>query len=251
MKKIIIYFSGKAGAGKDTAAEFISNFFAMKVKGRFLSPQFVCTSFAKKIKEITSLLTGCTLDDAINHKENIVPGFEEYGTIGALHVKIGTGLRQSLGPRIWCDVLKNELLTSQNNYFIITDVRFVEECQLFEHLKKAYGFHILGIRLNRPEELRASSLKGRDPLHPSETQLDDWKDFDYVIENDSSFQTLYLKLDAVIQPFMKKFAHLELYEPKSDKAFKIQAWHFLKDYMAKRDDLTRTDDQELDDHKLL
>ena len=80
--------------------------------------------------------------------------------------------------------------------WIITDVRFPNEAKA---IKDRGG---VVIRVNRPLErlgnsklpkLRHTSIT----QHPSETALDDYDDFDYVIENDGTVQDLIDKVMAL------------------------------------------------------
>jgi len=71
--------------------------------------------------------------------------------------------------------------------WIITDVRFPNEV---ERIKDKGG---IVIRVNRDNGTRAIDVNP----HPSETALDDFSDFDYVIENDGSIEDLVDKVRAL------------------------------------------------------
>lgn len=99
---------------------------------------------------------------------------------------IGTDLlRNQLHPQVWVnttiaeydkhlDYLQNtkDSVVSALPNWVITDCRFPNEC---EAIKKRDG---ILIRVNRP------SIESNDN-HPSEVALDDYKNFDYIIKNNS------------------------------------------------------------------
>lgn len=125
---------------------------------------------------------------------------------------IGTDLlRNQLHPQIWVNATmanyrpfiknfpgliksNNKDLIVGNNYsmgkailpnWIITDCRFPNEC---EDIKERNG---ILIRVNRP------SVES-DDKHPSEVALDDYKDFDYIIQNDHSIEDLIQKVKDIL-----------------------------------------------------
>ena len=82
--------------------------------------------------------------------------------------------------------------------WIITDVRFPNEAKI---IKDKGG---IVIRVNRPLERLGNSklpkLKHTSiSQHPSETALDNYKNFDHIIENNGSIEDLITKLTNIFQ----------------------------------------------------
>ena len=81
----------------------------------------------------------------------------------------------------------------EQSKWIITDVRFPNEV---EGIKDRGG---IVIRVNRPRKIlgKPRLLHKTESQHPSEAALDDFSDFDYVIENDGSIEDLVDKVRAL------------------------------------------------------
>ena len=111
--------------------------------------------------------------------------------------------RQIIHPNIWVNALFADYNPLGFDYkgsvgkkikgswvypnWIITDVRFPNEAKI---IKDKGG---ILIRVNRDNGTRAIDVNP----HPSETALDDYSDFDYVIENDGTVQDLIDKVIAL------------------------------------------------------
>ena len=146
----IIGITGKAGSGKDTAADFIKE---VHIKSQV-------TSFAKVLKEAASIITG--LDPFYFDSRN--PAREE------VHPKIGKSPRQILkllgtecardilDENVWVNHVKDEYLSAKTSYqnieyFVITDVRFNNEAEwIIEN-----GGSIIQIERNVPNDRRTDS----------------------------------------------------------------------------------------------
>lgn len=193
---MIIAFSGKVGSGKDTAAVLVNEILKEEAeKEGFLNSLFprVFTkqSFAKKLKECCILITGHQDFDTHEGKNTYLPAFEM--TAGVFMQKLGTEGGRSVYYNIWVNALmleyralNPELRTSDlitldySNCtwpdWVITDCRFINEA---DAVKSRKG---IVIRLEGdPGGKRAIST--RDPNHISETALDDYPHFDYIIDN--------------------------------------------------------------------
>lgn len=169
---MLIGISGKLGSGKNTVADVITKYW----------PEFELKSFAEKLKYITHYLTGCSLADTYSQegKNKFLP---EWGmTIGQFQQKLGTeAMRAGLHVETW--VLA--LFANYNNScdWIVTDVRFKNEAKA---IKDRGG---ILIRVDGdPARVRANST--RDLNHPSEIDLDDWKDWDIYYLNDGTLKDL-------------------------------------------------------------
>lgn len=157
--------------------------------------------FAYKLKLIISMLTGIPIDDLekaevkdsklgeewayliyYSLENNITkrvnphrwkdfePNRTKNYTVRELLQYLGTELfRNQLHENVWLNALFADY--NEKSKWIITDVRFVNEA---EAIKKRGG---LLIRVNNPEY---KPYKGE---HESETQLDDYKGFDVIVNN--------------------------------------------------------------------
>jgi len=163
---MIVGISGKQFSGKTSAGEYIVRKTGGKVK-RF--------SFAKKLKEVSCILLGCTLEQ-LSDQEFKNTYNEHWGmTHGQFLQWFGTDVCRSKNDNIWVDLLMKEIGDCDA---VIDDVRFPNEAQA---ILDAGG---VLIRLNGdPSGGARESL--RDPSHASETALDDYT-FDLVINTDES-----------------------------------------------------------------
>lgn len=107
--------------------------------------------------------------------------------------------RQIIHPNIWCtslmaeyietpqNALKNEEQHLEDKFpnWLITDVRFPNEASA---IKSKGG---IVIRIERPSLISTST-------HESETALDNYKDFDYMLQNDGNVYDLMVKLNSII-----------------------------------------------------
>ena len=172
MKPIIIGFSGKYKSGKDTMTSILSDYF--KEQGK----EPIHLKFAQRLKEVTSVLTGTSVDDNFSDegKAKLVPSLGH--TLGRLQQIVGTVLRENICPDIWVKVVTDQILPDSNKVYIISDVRFPNEARELQKL----GGKV--IRLNR----KTDSNDGRDPKHISETALDDYPDFDLIVDNNGPLE---------------------------------------------------------------
>jgi len=168
-KPRIIAFSGKYGTGKDSAADAVIR----RLGGVHLK-------FATALKRSCAIITGMSEEDQFseNGKCKMIPGLDmSVARFQQLH---GTIARVHIHPDIWVIPVMNQCrqLTAAGTFCVISDCRFPNEA---DAIRAAGG---IVIRLNRRADLISSkSIAGRDPLHASETALDDYPNFDLVIEN--------------------------------------------------------------------
>ena len=169
--------------------------------------RFKTKKFANKVKEIAALLLSCdkkmfedeefknmVLPDVWN---TVIPRYrvDEFSFIAECTItmtnrqflqKIGTDcFRNNLHPNTWVNALFSEYkpakLSEYNpSNWIINDVRFPNEA---EAIKERGG---LLIKINRNT--------GYNDTHESETTLDNYQDWDFVIDNNSSKEELFNNL---------------------------------------------------------
>lgn len=232
---MIIGLSGKAQVGKDTVCMIMQllypndriatevddidayasfpSFFQQSFK--FIS-KYKNKKFAFKVKEVASLLTGiATLQFEDEEFKNSPLGDEwkvkrlpdllrgprgsdahyEYFysplTVRELLQRIGTeAMRKGVHEDVWVNSLIAEYKHNNlfQDHFVISDVRFPNEVAA---IKKEGG---LVIRINRP------SLKEKMySTHESEIALDNYKDWDYVIDNLDGIPELIVKVREMME----------------------------------------------------
>lgn len=173
-KNYIIGISGKIGSGKNTVSELIQKHSSVK---------FEETAFAKKLKQIVAMLAAVPYETTLTQEgKNIV--IKEYNrSIGQMLQDVGTNaMRDHFDKNVWINACLLEIKNNPGNY-TITDCRFKNEAQ---ELKNTGAILIRVNRKNNPIALNS----GRDLNHPSETDLDDYTGFDYVVTNDGSLEDL-------------------------------------------------------------
>lgn len=88
-------------------------------------------------------------------------------------IKEKLGKKEFLLNRLYEDI---EILSNFFNTFIITDARLVEE---FEKIKEKYG-DVVTIKIERKHD---NTLSESQKNHITENDLNNYKNFDYIIEN--------------------------------------------------------------------
>lgn len=224
MNTPIIAISGKKQSGKDTTAKilqflaYVDQLHAQaKAQGETIElPSYLeflefndavtqpiqVKKFAGKLKNIVAELLSCNVsnlesEDFKNSKIEYLSTEDKCITPRYLLQYLGTDvLRNSINKDIHVNLLLNELKSSQNANilaFAITDLRFSNE---LEAIKKHGG---LTIRLNRNEANKIVS----NSQHESETALDSAQ-FDITIDNNGTFEELFLKVQKVYEVFRKQ-----------------------------------------------
>ncbi len=187
----LIGLSGKLQSGKDTVAGIIQD----------LMPGYWITKrFAGKLKQMTSLATGIPVEDLENiavKNSSLGPEWNDM-TVRTFLQKLGTeAARDVIHPNFWLNALMADWVPDLQymnsprypNNWIVTDVRFENEARL---IQEKGG---IVIRINR---------KGKENTgnHPSETSLDNYTDWNHVIQNDGDLVDLYGKVEDILQPII-------------------------------------------------
>ena len=180
---MIIGISGKAGSGKDTAAKMLEVLYA--------NPDISYEDFAnKRYKNFADILI-VHFADALKETAQVLFRLGEWETntqegkkttinwigktVRELLQGIGQGLRDAIDPNLWVKILFANTKGWSN--YIIADVRYPNEVKA---IKERNG---ILLRIDR---------KGAGAgNHSSETALDDYKEWDVHIENNSSIEDLF------------------------------------------------------------
>lgn len=162
---------GKAGAGKDTVAEYL-----VKCHG------FRRYAFADKIKQIAMELWP-----------------EEFGYRKPrwLLQQVGTKLRE-IDPLVWVHYVFRQIEKERPERVVITDGRLEEEYNLC----RSAGFTIVEVRC--PDALRLDRIYLRDGVAPTlreaahETERWSCPQSDFVLDNSRSLKDLYCQVDHLV-----------------------------------------------------
>lgn len=167
MAEKIIVFSGKQYSGKDTAG---------KVFLEELSGYKRC-AMGDIIKLEYGRLNGLSYDEIEANKAQYRAGLIELGNWG-----------RAQSPDYWL-----EKIISQKGKIIVTDVRVPHEYDVF----KAAGAVMIRIEASRDVRAKRGTLVGESDI--TEVGLDDVTDWDYVVENNSDYETFRANLLKIIE----------------------------------------------------
>lgn len=180
---MIIGISGKAGSGKDTAAKMLEVLYANPnisyedfVNRRYKNfADILIVHFADALKEAAQVLFRLG-EWEINTQEGKKTTINWIGkTVRELLQGIGQGLRDAIDFDLWVKILFANTKGWSN--YIIADVRYPNEIKA---IKERNG---ILLRIDR---------KGAGAgNHSSETALDNYKEWDVHIENNSSIEDLF------------------------------------------------------------
>jgi len=205
---MIIGVCGFIGSGKDTIADYLVN-----VHG------FRRESFANTLKDAVAavfgwdrvMLEGRT-KEAREWREQVDPWWAERLGIPTLTPRWvlqywGTEVcRRGFHDDIWIASVENKLRRSKDN-IVISDCRFPNE---IASIKNASGiivcvsrgelpsWHIMAAKANKGDLLAAEKLKALG-VHASETAWVGTK-FDYILDNNSTLDSLFNQVETVVQP---------------------------------------------------
>jgi len=187
-----IALSGKAGSGKNTVANIISDYFALKPHETYIY------AFANPIKKIIEVaFPECDLESLYGNSElrqkNIICDINRYyistelPTYRQAAVDLGKWGRK-YSPRFWIwHAMRAYDLNKGNKLFIISDLRFPEEYEWV----KSENFVLCRLKRNNSHKIDDISEHIQDQL-PDNL-------FDFVIENNSSLDVLKTQIHEMIR----------------------------------------------------
>ena len=174
-KKIFI-ISGKARHGKNTVADLIKEYYENQ------NLKVINDSYAYYIKDYAKRISNWDGNENTKPRE--------------LLQQLGTNLiRQNIDRLFFINRMIEDLKVFSYFYDIITisDGRFEEELDL---IKNKFDNVIL-IKVDRPNF--DNELTPEQKNHPTETSLDNYNKFDYIIENDSTIENLKEKVNQILK----------------------------------------------------
>lgn len=160
MEKIIL-ISGKAGAGKDTAAQMMKEY--LETKGK----RVAVTHYAKHMKDMLyEFYNWDGIKDAWARNK--------LQWLGTEKIRIAMNMPEFHVKRTSENM---DIIQEDFDYFIVADCRFPNE---LEYVGNYFGKDsTVTIRVNRINY--KSTLSPEAQNHPSEISLDSWEDWDYEI----------------------------------------------------------------------
>lgn len=176
-----VLVSGKAQSGKDTISDYlVKNYNFEKI------------AFATALKNCLRQFSDWDgQKDEAGRKllQSVGQAFREYDKDN--WVKL---LLIEIEAKIYHLYIKN--YATKTISFVISDVRFINEIVRFKELiqKRIPKANFITIRVERPS---LNNDTWRKDI--SETELDNYKEFDYTVNNDSDIETLYRKIDKIIR----------------------------------------------------
>jgi len=172
---MLIGISGKKFAGKDTTADCIINQLEELFELEGLDFKIQKLPFAGTLKEMCINMFGLTPEQCYDPKEKEVIDFRYGKTPRRIMQEVGCKLRE-VWPDVWVENTIRKYKKGEADISIITDCRFPNEVQRI----KSEGGKILRVNRNLPSE----------DFDASEIALDNWEDWDYIIENNGTIEDL-------------------------------------------------------------
>jgi dephospho-CoA kinase len=173
---MIIGLGYKARAGKDTIADYLVE-----------NHGFKKIAFADALKRGCMEIFGLDYEQCYGDTKEVVDAFWNL-TPRYILQKVGTEcLRNVFDPEIW--VKSVEKRVTDGGRWVIADARFINEAQAV----KRWGG--LVVRVDR----QIAGATGGIAQHASEIEMDNYKEWDAVINNDGTFEDLYRRVDEVIK----------------------------------------------------
>ncbi len=156
--KNIICFSGKQYSGKDTAAKLILDAF----------PQFIRIGIADAIKLEYGKRNNLTFLEIENNKGKYRTGLIELGNEG-----------RNIHPDFWL----NKIIEQDKNV-IVPDVRLLHEAEVFKNA----GAILIRVEASYETRNKRGTITNTNDL--TETELDSYSGFDYILNNNGNYEEL-------------------------------------------------------------
>lgn len=165
-KNVKIYIlSGKAKSGKDTVNKIITNYYKDK--------KCISISYSYYLKDYIKRISGWNGEEETKPRE--------------LLQQIGIELiKNKIDDKLFINRLLEdiEVFSYFYDYIIVTDARLIGEIEI----PKQKFDNVTTIRINRDNI--NNNLTEEQKHHLTETALDDYSDFDYIIDNNKDYESL-------------------------------------------------------------
>lgn len=225
--KYVLLVSGHMRCGKNQLSEFLKNGFENKNKS--VATDYFARSLKDNCKEdfkniadylnseteniktmikmfldVTRYPERRTTIEAIENKLDQMKlenhnFYEEKTTLSRMLLQIyGTEIfRKRVDDDWWAKQTRDRVFGNESDISIITDVRFLNEIEVF-YKDTPKDYKVLTIRVNRNLD-----SNNKVALHESETALDEYEVWDYVVENDGSIEDLQLSANTIVDDIFK------------------------------------------------
>lgn len=170
-KPIIYVISGKSGSGKSKSAEIIKDIYYKKNK------KSIVLSYASSLKEYAKNILSW------NEEEEKPREFLQQVGVELIKNKIDD---KFLIKRVLQDI---KVYSYFYDVIIISDARFVEEIECLKEFDKVVSIHI---------NSNNNNLTEKQKYHSTETGLDNYNDYDYIIDNTSTIYNLKEELERIV-----------------------------------------------------
>jgi hypothetical protein len=179
----IIGLGCTAQVGKDTAAEYLEKRYPGRVKR---------VAFADKLKKVCMDLFGLTYEQCYGPQE-IKEKIDSRYNLTPREIMMGVGEKmRQIFPNIWVDTVFYTTISEweKEGYdcFVISDVRYPNEGD---------RIHDKGGSVAKIIREGAGVTVGAG--HSSETAMLDYKNFDFIIDNNGSFEDYFKKIDGMME----------------------------------------------------
>ena len=222
--KNLILISGKIGSGKDTVADQLiklnrkERWYGLK----YWKPKMVKISFADRLKFAAAYIAGSNIADMYSQEgKNLQCQNQAIAdqTNGQFLQDFGTRImRENCHDQIWVSTV---LMPKINKFKIFgmeftyvskpkkNIIKLIPDCRFKNEAAFGKNNNAVLIRVNGdPIGTRKNST--RDLNHKSETDLDDYEGWDWMIENEGSLEDLYDKVAQINY-------HIKLHTPDNEE----------------------------------
>ena len=174
-KPRIFIISGKANSGKDTTCELINNYVKLKELNS------VNLQFSSYIKMYAKVISGWNGDEDTKPR--------------ALLQELGTEIiRNKIDNKFFIKRIIDDIKV----YSYYCDVITISDARMPEEIDDIYNYFDNVYRINIRRDNYNNNLLDNEKKHLTETALDGYNNYDYIINNDSSMEALYEKVKKII-----------------------------------------------------
>ncbi|MFA5484923.1 MAG: hypothetical protein WC260_01615 [Candidatus Pacearchaeota archaeon] len=219
--KYIILTSGKINSGKNVFSSMLGKEFNRKTldvkfdlfandlkngaRDDFKQLSSYLNSFVNRLKSEVGVLFDIKYNspDKLKHINNIIEElniiddnwFENKTEITRLILQLyGTEIfRNRVDNNYWANQVKKRALESDSDVYIVTDTRFPNEISCFNDINDD-NIRVIPIRIERVINTQLNIAQ-----HDSETALDNWNEWCYIIDNNGSIDDLRDSAEVIVQ----------------------------------------------------
>ena len=175
----IFIVSGKANAGKDTTCDLINNY--VKVKDL----KSVNLQFSSYIKMYAKTISGWDGEESTKPR--------------TLLQELGTDIiRKNIDNMFFIKRIIGDIKV----YSYYCDVITISDARMPEEIENIYNSFDNVIRVNITRPNFESKLNNKEKKHITETALDGYTNYDYVLENDGTIEELNEKVKKLVDEVM-------------------------------------------------